>query len=102
MITEQQKSSTMKIDEPKTPFIHYHQSTDDIVGSANGTTPQELQKALDEANFSLGHDDEPKHENNLGEDDWETDDQTDDQTGDEDQGILYLTLIKSKELNSAR
>lgn len=78
MITEQQKSSTMKIDEPKTPFIHYNQSTDNIVGSANGVTPQELQEAMDEANFSLEQNPE-KHKDVDAEEDWESGSQTDDQ-----------------------
>ncbi|KAL2915410.1 hypothetical protein HK105_205026 [Polyrhizophydium stewartii] len=33
MITEAQKSSTMKITEPKTPFIRYDSSTDQLLGS---------------------------------------------------------------------
>ncbi|KAI8904976.1 hypothetical protein BC831DRAFT_409601 [Entophlyctis helioformis] len=34
MITEAQKDSTMKILEPKTPFIHYNMSTDELLGAA--------------------------------------------------------------------
>ncbi|CAG8443931.1 7494_t:CDS:2, partial [Diversispora eburnea] len=30
-LTESQKNSTMKISEPKTPFIHYNQETDEIM-----------------------------------------------------------------------
>ncbi|CAG8712836.1 16226_t:CDS:2, partial [Racocetra fulgida] len=30
-LTEGQKNSTMKITEPKTPYIHYNQETDEIM-----------------------------------------------------------------------
>lgn len=36
MITEQQKTAKMKIDEPKTPFIHYDASSDNIMGASSG------------------------------------------------------------------
>ncbi|KAJ3116573.1 hypothetical protein HDU96_009362 [Phlyctochytrium bullatum] len=34
MMTEAQKNSTMKITEPKTPYIHYNQETDEILGNS--------------------------------------------------------------------
>jgi protein phosphatase inhibitor 2 len=30
MLTEAQKDSTMKVDEPKTPFIRYNPETDEV------------------------------------------------------------------------
>lgn len=31
MLTEQQKDSTMKVDEPKTPYIRYDAATDQVL-----------------------------------------------------------------------
>ncbi|KAI8821950.1 hypothetical protein BJ741DRAFT_636362 [Chytriomyces cf. hyalinus JEL632] len=48
MMTEAQKDSTMKIDEPKTPYIHYNALTDEIVGHSGAIPPMELSSALDD------------------------------------------------------
>ncbi|KAJ3230828.1 hypothetical protein HDU78_008090 [Chytriomyces hyalinus] len=48
MMTEAQKNSTMKIDEPKTPYIHYNALTDEIVGHSGAIPPMELSSALDD------------------------------------------------------
>ncbi|KAI9348227.1 hypothetical protein BDR26DRAFT_854260 [Obelidium mucronatum] len=47
MITEAQKNSTMKITEPKTPFIHYNMSTDEITGHSGEIPPMQLNSALE-------------------------------------------------------
>ncbi|KAJ3028155.1 UNVERIFIED_CONTAM: hypothetical protein HDU68_002347 [Siphonaria sp. JEL0065] len=47
MITEAQKNSTMKITEPKTPFIHYNMSTDEITGHSGEVPPMKLNDALE-------------------------------------------------------
>ncbi|KAJ3243662.1 hypothetical protein HDU77_010323 [Chytriomyces hyalinus] len=47
MMTEVQKDSTMKIDEAKTPYIHYNALTDEIVGHSGAIPPMELSSALD-------------------------------------------------------
>ncbi|KAJ1552691.1 hypothetical protein HK405_010359 [Cladochytrium tenue] len=49
MLTEAQKDSTMKITEPKTPFIHYNMETDEITGNTGAVPPMELTEALDKA-----------------------------------------------------
>ncbi|KAJ3334105.1 hypothetical protein HDU76_010227 [Blyttiomyces sp. JEL0837] len=46
MITESQKNATMKITEPKTPFIHYNIDTDEITGNSGSIPPMELSAAL--------------------------------------------------------
>ncbi len=43
-ITESQKDSTMKVTEPKTPFIHYNHELDQAY--TNGVTPFELEQAM--------------------------------------------------------
>ncbi|KAJ3274465.1 hypothetical protein HDV01_002593 [Terramyces sp. JEL0728] len=46
-ITEAQKDSTMKILEPKTPYIHYDASMDELKGtSSQGVPPMELERAI--------------------------------------------------------
>ena len=35
MLTEAQKDSTMKVTEPKTPFLHYNEKTDEITGASS-------------------------------------------------------------------
>ncbi|KAI8914208.1 hypothetical protein EDD86DRAFT_186547, partial [Gorgonomyces haynaldii] len=47
--TEAEKDSTMKITEPKTPFIHYNDATDEITGTSNGVPFLELEAALNVA-----------------------------------------------------
>ncbi|KAJ3105251.1 hypothetical protein HDU97_008274 [Phlyctochytrium planicorne] len=49
MMTEAQKSSTMKITEPKTPFIHYNHETDEILGNTGSVPPLELSTAISSA-----------------------------------------------------
>lgn len=44
MITEAQKDSTMKVTEPKTPYIHYDHETDRATTS--GVQPFELERAM--------------------------------------------------------
>ncbi|KAJ3393120.1 hypothetical protein HDU84_002797 [Entophlyctis sp. JEL0112] len=60
LITEAQKNSTMKITEPKTPFIHYNMSTDEIVGEV---PPMQLTSALEYAAIQL---DEKNHNKEDG------------------------------------
>ncbi|KAL1919097.1 uncharacterized protein VTP21DRAFT_2478 [Calcarisporiella thermophila] len=47
MITEAQRGSTMKINEPKTPYIRYNPETDEVITDLSG---------LDIPSFSLGED----------------------------------------------
>ncbi|KAJ3213317.1 hypothetical protein HDU67_003036 [Dinochytrium kinnereticum] len=49
MMTEAQKNSTMKITEPKTPFIHYNHETDEILGNTGSVPPLELSSAISSA-----------------------------------------------------
>lgn len=43
MLTEAQKDSTMKVDEPKTPFIRYNPETDEV--SMDGMLPYKYVKS---------------------------------------------------------
>ncbi|KAJ3202456.1 hypothetical protein HDU82_007346 [Entophlyctis luteolus] len=63
LITEAQKNSTMKITEPKTPFIHYNMSTDEIVGFSGEVPPMQLTSALEYAAIQL---DEKNHNKEDG------------------------------------
>ncbi|KAJ8330993.1 hypothetical protein QVD99_001201 [Batrachochytrium dendrobatidis] len=47
MITEAQKDSTMKVTEPKTPFIRYDSTTDQLLGSTGTVPPLELATAIE-------------------------------------------------------
>ncbi|TPX61106.1 hypothetical protein PhCBS80983_g01385 [Powellomyces hirtus] len=49
MITEAQKGGTMKIDEPKTPYIRYDSANDMLLGSTGSVPPMELSTAIDNA-----------------------------------------------------
>ncbi|KAJ3193198.1 hypothetical protein HK101_005266 [Irineochytrium annulatum] len=49
MLTESQKNSTMKITEPKTPYIHYDHETDEILGNTGLVPPLELSSAISNA-----------------------------------------------------
>ncbi|KAI9011408.1 hypothetical protein BC832DRAFT_344753 [Gaertneriomyces semiglobifer] len=49
MYTEAQKSSTMKITEPKTPYIRYDSFSDMVLGSSASVPPIELEAAMLEA-----------------------------------------------------
>lgn len=48
LITEAQKNSTMKITEPKTPYIHYDHEKDIIKGHTAEIPPLELSQAMDQ------------------------------------------------------
>ncbi|KAJ3088412.1 hypothetical protein HK102_008806 [Quaeritorhiza haematococci] len=54
MMTEAQKSATMKITEPKTPYIHYNHETDEILGNTGSIPPMELTSAIENASSALG------------------------------------------------
>ncbi|KAJ3017990.1 hypothetical protein HKX48_003240 [Thoreauomyces humboldtii] len=49
MITEAGKGATMKITEPKTPYIHYDSANDLLLGSSGSVPPMELSSAIDDA-----------------------------------------------------
>ncbi|KAJ3179401.1 hypothetical protein HDU87_003011 [Geranomyces variabilis] len=49
LITEAGKGATMKIDEPKTPYIRYDSANDMILGSSGSVPPLELSFAIEEA-----------------------------------------------------
>ncbi|TPX42061.1 hypothetical protein SeMB42_g03398 [Synchytrium endobioticum] len=46
MMTEAAKSATMKITEPKTPYIHYNADTDQVLGTSHAIPPMELTQAM--------------------------------------------------------
>ncbi|KAI8575348.1 hypothetical protein K450DRAFT_262178 [Umbelopsis ramanniana AG] len=86
MLTEAQKDSTMKVDEPKTPWIHYNADTDEV--SMDGITPMQLASREEpEDDFALddGRGNESDRSSSstgskqrrrvsVSDDDWDTDD----------------------------
>ncbi|KAJ3145929.1 hypothetical protein HDU89_006815 [Geranomyces variabilis] len=54
LITEAGKGATMKIDEPKTPYIRYDSANDMILGSSGSVPPLELSSAIEEAREQQG------------------------------------------------
>ncbi|KND01492.1 uncharacterized protein SPPG_03292 [Spizellomyces punctatus DAOM BR117] len=54
MLTESQKGNTMKITEPKTPYIRYDSENDMILGSTGNVPPMELSDAIYSAQRSPG------------------------------------------------
>ncbi|KAJ1555295.1 hypothetical protein HK096_004882 [Nowakowskiella sp. JEL0078] len=52
-LTESQKSATMKITEPKTPYIHYNSDTDQVLGTTALIPPMELETALNFAKSTM-------------------------------------------------
>ncbi|KAI9105489.1 hypothetical protein DFS34DRAFT_599651 [Phlyctochytrium arcticum] len=46
MLTEAQKNATMKITEPKTPYIRYDSANDMVLGSTGSVPPMELSDAI--------------------------------------------------------
>ncbi|KAM3584194.1 hypothetical protein VKS41_003017 [Umbelopsis sp. WA50703] len=86
MLTEAQKDSTMKVDEPKTPFIRYNPETD--VATIDGITPMNLSRNDPEDDFALddGRGNESDRSSSsagskqrrrvsVSDDDWDTDEQ---------------------------
>ncbi|KAI9209878.1 uncharacterized protein BJ171DRAFT_10104 [Polychytrium aggregatum] len=55
MLTEAQRGNTMKITEPKTPFIHYDHERDLILGNTGDIPPIELTNAIQMAKESGGY-----------------------------------------------
>ncbi|CAO3670011.1 unnamed protein product [Umbelopsis vinacea] len=91
MLTEAQKDSTMKVDEPKTPFIRYNPETDEV--SMDGITPMVLSSREEpEDDFALddGRGNESDRSSSstgskqrrrvsVSDDDWDTDDLEEDE-----------------------
>ena len=67
--TEEQKDSTMKIIEPKTPFIHYDETTDKAY--TNGISPFELEQAMSHLNPTSSQ----GSNLDIKEDDWSCDEE---------------------------
>ncbi|KAI8380385.1 hypothetical protein BD560DRAFT_388098 [Blakeslea trispora] len=83
-LTESQKDSTMKVDEPKTPYVRYDHETDqvlnmqDIPGIPNyaGTEPEEftLDGGIESDKSSVGsHHEKARRRVSVSDDDWEMD-----------------------------
>jgi protein phosphatase inhibitor 2 len=79
-ITEAQKDSTMKVTEPKTPYIHYDLDSDHAY--TNGIAPFELEQAM--SNIRTSSQSSIITEASEKSVEWETDDD-----GEKDTGIPY-------------
>jgi len=83
MMTEADRGKTMKITEPKTPFIRYNIEKDEVYGHTAAVEPVELTMALEAEkqempDFSLGgscEDFEDDNEVQNDDDDWDDDDE---------------------------
>ncbi|CAO3570315.1 unnamed protein product [Mortierella alpina] len=85
IITEAQKDSTMKIDEPKTPYVHYDHELDKVI-DMNGETFSLDGGKTKHASLAHGqpvpsHMDEP-----IGEEDDESEDEDEDEDGPDEWG----------------
>ncbi|KAJ3401155.1 hypothetical protein HDV05_000634 [Chytridiales sp. JEL 0842] len=106
MITEAQKNSTMKITEPKTPFIHYDHENDQILASTAAVPPIELTAALEAAaanqfhsSSSLGSFDASESNGNHS-DEWDDDDEDgEDLTEEERAKKAKFAKIRSQHYN---
>jgi len=82
MMTEADRGKTMKITEPKTPFIRYNIEKDEVYGHTAAVEPVELTMALEAEkqempDFSLGGSEEFEDDNEVqnDDDDWDDDDE---------------------------
>jgi len=88
MMTEADRGKTMKITEPKTPFIRYNIEKDEVYGHTAAVEPVELTMALEAEkqempDFSLGDSDEFEDEKQeIQNDDWD-DDEDEEETEEE-------------------
>ncbi|KAG4102024.1 hypothetical protein H8356DRAFT_1653257 [Neocallimastix lanati (nom. inval.)] len=81
MMTEADRGKTMKITEPKTPFIRYNIDKDEVYGHTAAVEPVELTMALEAEkqempDFSLGgsnEDFENENPSDVQNDDWNDD-----------------------------
>ncbi|KAF9283576.1 hypothetical protein BGZ68_005263 [Mortierella alpina] len=84
IITEAQKDSTMKIDEPKTPYVHYDHELDKIIdmddeGKAKHGSLARTQPVSSNVEGSVGEDDnESEEDDEEGLDEWEDSDEDED------------------------
>ncbi|ORX47620.1 hypothetical protein BCR36DRAFT_413562 [Piromyces finnis] len=81
MMTEADRGKTMKITEPKTPFIRYNIEKDEVYGHTAAVEPIELTMALEAEkqempSFSLGGSEEfeDEQQENVQDDDWDDED----------------------------
>ncbi|ORX80179.1 hypothetical protein BCR32DRAFT_293991 [Anaeromyces robustus] len=88
MMTEADRGKTMKITEPKTPFIRYNIEKDEVYGHTAAVEPVELTMALEAEkqempDFSLGGSEEFEDEKQeVQNDDWD-DDSSEEETEEE-------------------
>ncbi|KAI9018753.1 hypothetical protein CLU79DRAFT_760232 [Phycomyces nitens] len=88
-LTEAQKDATMKVDEPKTPYIHYNHDTDEVLnmpadvgyeGKDVNDEPEEF--SLDNGNESDRSSTSSSRKGRrvyLSDDDWDSDDKEEDE-----------------------
>ncbi|KAH6596089.1 hypothetical protein BASA50_005386 [Batrachochytrium salamandrivorans] len=107
-LTEAQKDSTMKITEPKTPFIQYDLSTDQLLGSTGEVPPLELVAAIEKSrnrSDSLTLEelpDELKQHMQVSDKDgmeWQSDGEADGVTDDDRNKRLKFSSLRSEHYN---
>ncbi|KAG9323736.1 hypothetical protein KVV02_006459 [Mortierella alpina] len=96
IITEAQKDSTMKIDEPKTPYVHYDHELDKVIdmdgesfsldeGRAKHASLAHNQPVSSSMDGSMGEEDnESEEEDEDGQDEWEDSDEDEDEEAEEE------------------
>ncbi|KAF9570235.1 hypothetical protein EC968_002054 [Mortierella alpina] len=90
IITEAQKDSTMKIDEPKTPYVHYDHELDKVIDMDDESKGKHASLAHSQAvsssrDGSTGEEDEDSEdEDQDGPDDWEDSDEDEDEEAQEE------------------
>ncbi|KAJ3294420.1 hypothetical protein HK104_003595 [Borealophlyctis nickersoniae] len=111
MLTEAGKGATMKITEPKTPYIHYDHETDRVLGNTGAVPPMELTSALNEAAASTAstgstsslHAESPMHASTYtsqGEaDEWDSSDDEEPKDPEEQERHNRFAHLRSEHYN---
>ncbi|OBZ83089.1 hypothetical protein A0J61_08858 [Choanephora cucurbitarum] len=111
-LTESQKDSTMKVDEPKTPYVRYDANTDqvlnmdDIPGIPNyhnaGTEPEEftLDGGIESDKSSVGsHHEKARRRVSVSDDDWEMDEEAKREEDDEEAKQRHEEFLRKRAMH---
>ncbi|KAF9961529.1 hypothetical protein BGZ72_003367 [Mortierella alpina] len=108
IITEAQKDSTMKIDEPKTPYVHYDHELDRVIdmdgesfsldeGKAKHVSLAQGQPVSSSMDGSVGkEDDESEDEDEDGPDEWDDSDEDEDEGEDAEEESPHKKIDHDK------